>query len=128
VFMSLIRNILKGSGSTIIMYSHFHRSFVHTPKSSWIQPKSFIDNLSDTGIEGLPRGAGSVEDFRHYMPGISDDHFAQIFGQQALEYWIYKKAPKCDFIGCSTYRRYLQIAGAATTQHDRLAVQPSPEI
>ena len=69
-----------------------------------------------------------MDDFRHYMPAVSDEQFAKIFGQQALEYWIYKKAPKCDFVGCSTYRRYLLIAGASTTTHSRLTVEPRADI
>ena len=127
--MSLISGLLKRPGrESIALYSHFHRPFAHAAHSSWIHPRSFIDDLSAGGIASLPRGAGSVEDFRHYMPGTADLKFAKMFGQQALEYWLYKKAPRCDYIGCSTYRRYLMIAGASTCPHHRLIVEPTAEI
>lgn len=118
----------KKEGASIALYSHFHRRFAYDTNSSWIHPVSFIDDLSASGIPALPRGPGSVEDFRHYMPGMDDAHFAKMFGQQALEYWLYRKAPKTDFIGCATYRRYLMIAGAHAGPHHRLIVEPRPDI
>ncbi len=128
--MSLIGRLWKGKkkGASIALYSHFHRPFAYDATSSWIHPRSFIDDLSASGIPALPRGPGSVEDFRHYMPGMDDAHFAKMFGQQALEYWLYKKAPKTEFIGCATYRRYLMIAGAKTAPPHRMLVGPRPEI
>jgi hypothetical protein len=127
--MSLLGGLWKKKqGASIALYSHFHRPFAYDTTSSWIHPVSFMDDLSGSGIPLLPRGPGSVEDFRHYMPGMEDVRFAKMFGQQALEYWLYKKAPKTDFIGCATYRRYLMIAGAYAGPHHRLIVEPRPDI
>jgi hypothetical protein len=62
------------------------------------------------------------------MPNMSDIHFAKLFGQQALEYWLYKKTPECDFIGCTTYRRYLLIAEASNNTHSRMKAEPIADI
>ena len=127
--MSLLGGLWKKKqGASIALYSHFHRPFAYDANSSWIHPVSFMDDLSASGIPAMPRGPGSVEDFRHHMPGMDDAHFAKMFGQQALEYWLFKKAPKTDFVGCATYRRYLMIAGAYTSPHHRMIVGPRPDI
>lgn len=127
--MSILSGLWKRKeGASIALYSHFHRPFAHDATSSWIHPVSFMDDLTASGIPLLPRGPGSVEDFRHYMPGMDDARFARMFGQQALEYWLYRRAPKADFIGCATYRRYLMIAGAHAGPHHRLIVEPRADI
>ena len=87
----MLKGVLRSRVPELLMHVHFHRPFPHAAGSSWIRPWSFIDDLSASGIPALPRGEGSVEDFRRYMPGLDDARFARVWGQQALEYWLWKK-------------------------------------
>lgn len=96
----------------LLMHLHFYRPFPLNANSGWVRPWTFIDDLSGQGVPMLPRGPGSVEDFRHYMPGLDDARFAQVFGQQALEYWLLRHGPASRYVGCSSYRCYLMIDGA----------------
>jgi Domain of unknown function (DUF4422) len=123
----LLTRLWRNRKPAIAYYTHFHRPFPFDADSSWVRPVSFIDDLSESGIPALPRGRGSVEDFRHYMPGLSDARFAHIFGQQAAEYWLFKKGPKSDFVGCSTYRRYLAIDQACDYVNGLLIAKANPE-
>ena len=85
----MLKGVLRSRVPDLLMHVHFHRPFPHAAGSSWIRPWSFIDDLSASGIPALPRGEGSVEDFRRYMPGLDDARFARVWGQQALEYWLW---------------------------------------
>ena len=123
----MLNRLWRNRKSAIAYYAHCYLPFPFDPDSSWVHPVSFIDDLSEQGIPALPRGAGSVEDFRHYMPGVSDARFAHIFGQQAAEYWLYKRGPESDFVGCSTYRRYLAIDEACDYAEGHLLTKANPQ-
>lgn len=123
----MLKGVLRSRVPELLMHVHFHRPFPHAAGSSWIRPWSFIDDLSASGIPALPRGEGSVEDFRRHMPGLDDARFARVWGQQALEYWLWKKGPRSRYVGCSTYRRYLMIDQCESREERRIAKAPTPE-
>lgn len=123
----MLTKLWRNRKMAIAYYAHFHRPFPFDPDSTWVRPVSFVDDLSASGIPALPRGPGSIDDFRRYMPGVSDARFAHIFGQQAAEYWLYKRGPKSDFVGCSTYRRYLAIDEGHAYSKKRLITKANPE-
>lgn len=123
----MLTQLWRNRKMAIAYYAHFHRPFPFDPDSTWVRPVSFIDDLSASGIPALPRGPGSIDDFRRYMPGVSDARFAHIFGQQAAEYWLYKRGPNSDFVGCSTYRRYLAIDEGHAYSNGRLITKTNPE-
>ena len=96
----------------ILIHSHFHKSFPFNFNSSWIkatyaggrEPYSWMppdENGSYVNV-GHP-----ISNFRHYYSSTSEDNFLKAMGQQATEYWLLKETPVTDYIGCTTYRRYL---------------------
>ena len=123
----MLTRLWRNRKMAIAYYAHFHRPFPFDPDSTWVRAVSFIDDLSASGIPALSRGPGSIDDFRRYMPGVSDARFAHIFGQQAAEYWLNKRGPNSDFVGCSTYRRYLAIDEGHAYSNGRLITKTNPE-
>lgn len=123
----MLKGLLRSRVPDLLLHVHCHRPFPVHAGSSWIRHWSFLDDLSAQGIPALPRGKGSVEDFRHYMPGLDDARFARVFGQQALEYWLWKKGPRSRFVGCSTYRRYLMVDQCASREERRVVKAPTPQ-
>lgn len=97
---------------SILFYSHFHKSFPFNHRSDWMKAtyaggqepfkwKPPDDNGSYINI-GRP-----ISKLRHYYSSTSEDNFLKAMGQQATEYWLLKETPVVDYIGCTTYRRYL---------------------
>ena len=123
----MLTRLWRNRKMAIAYYAHFHRPFPFDPDSTWVRAVSFIDDLSASGIPALSRGPGSIDDFRRYMPGVSDARFAHIFGQQAADYWLNKRGPNSDFVGCSTYRRYLAIDEGHAYSNGRLITKTNPE-
>jgi hypothetical protein len=101
----------------IFVLSHFHRDFPFNHASSWIKagyaggtgPYEWHPP-SDSGnfINVTP---GGVTEYKHYYTGVTEHDFLRAMGQQASEYWLWKNC-QTDFIGCTTYRRYLMIDGS----------------
>lgn len=99
---------------SIVMYSHFHKEFPFNFKSSWMKasyaggreekikppdPYNPYVNVNDSG--------DTIDSLRHYFPNITENQFLTMMGQQATEYFLWKQTPQADYIGCTTYRRYL---------------------
>lgn len=96
----------------ILMVSHFHKEFPFNFKSSWLKA-SYAGEKAPYGWH--PPFAGdwintsaqkSIHEYQYYYYGVSEPEFLKAMGQQASEYWLWKYG-KADFIGCTTYRRYL---------------------
>ena len=100
--------------NNIIMLMHFHKEFPFNFNSSWVR----AGYAGGTGAyeyypptnEGVwintSREVNKIQEYRHYYSHVEENVFLKAMGQQSSEYWLWKYA-KEDFIGCSTYRRYL---------------------
>lgn len=99
---------------SLVMYSHFHRQFPFNFNSSWMKaayaggkhsqisppdPYNPYVNVNESG--------DTIDSFRSYFPNLSEDDFLKMMGQQATEYYLWKQTPNAEYIGCTTYRRYL---------------------
>lgn len=97
----------------ILMVSHFHKDFPFNHKSSWLKA-AFAGGKYPYGWN--PPGDGnwintteiqSIHQYMHYYIGCHEDEFLRAMGQQASEYYLWKYG-QADYIGCTTYRRYLK--------------------
>jgi hypothetical protein len=100
--------------SSILMLSHFHKSFPFNHKSTWLKP-SYAggkgpfqhyppeDNANFINVNTKI----SINDFSHYYSSISENEFLRAMGVLASEYWLLKNTPEVDYIGSTSYRRYL---------------------
>jgi len=97
----------------ILMVSHFHKDFPFNHQSSWLKA-AYAGSHAPYGWH--PPGPGnwintshhkSVYEYRHYYSMCNEDDFLRAMGQQASEYYLLKNV-STDFIGCTTYRRYLK--------------------
>ena len=108
------------------MLSHFHKDFPFNHNSSWMRAAY----AGGTGAyeyyppskEGVwintSREPNRIQEYQHHYSGVSELDFLKAMGQQASEYWLWKYG-KADFIGCTTYRRYLLLDDIT---------QPAPKI
>ena len=105
--------------SQILMLSHFHKSFPFNHKSTWLKPsyaggkepfmyKPPEDNGNFLNVNS---GQNTINDLKHYYSssGITEDEFLRAMGVLASEYWLLKNTPEVDYIGCTSYRRYLSL-------------------
>lgn len=97
--------------SSLAMYSHFHKDFPFNWNSKWIFP-TYADKQSPN--PSLPYlnvndSVDSINKFQHYYSHVSEEQFLIAMGAQATEYWMLNNAMMCDYIGCTTYRRYLML-------------------
>lgn len=98
----------------ILMLSHFHKDFPFKHNSSWMKA-AFAGGTGayeyyPPSKEGVwintSRERYRIQEYRHFYPHANELEFLKAMGQQASEYWLWKYG-KADFIGCTTYRRYL---------------------
>jgi hypothetical protein len=97
---------------SILMYSHFHKSFPFNFESDWmtacyaggLDPYKWMPPDEQGKYVNIGR---PIQEFRHYYSYTSEDDFLRAMGQQATEYFLLENTPSVDFIGCTTYRRYL---------------------
>ena len=98
----------------ILMVSHFHKDFPFNHHSTWMRA-AFAGGKYPYGWH--PPGLGgnwtnttqqnSIHEYMHYYSGCHEDEFLRAMGQQASEYYLWKYG-QADYIGCTTYRRYLK--------------------
>lgn len=99
------------------MYSHFHKDFPFNWNSKWIIPtyaggkEPYVWHSPDnskpyTNVNG---GGESIHTFRYHYSSRTEDEFLKAMGAQATEYWMLKNSHNHDYIGCTTYRRYLML-------------------
>lgn len=96
------------------MLSHFHKDFPFNHHSSWLKGSyapgrsESVDIPSNTeNFINVNASGDTIDYFRKYYPNISENEFLRVMGQQATEYYLYKQTPDVDYIGLTTYRRYL---------------------
>ncbi len=99
--------------SDILVLSHFHCDFPFNHLSSWMKVSHagdvefeqtlLRDNSINTSLE-----EDRIQKYQKYYPDISEKDFLKAMGQQASEYWLLKHC-EANYIGCTTYRRYLLI-------------------
>lgn len=106
------------NASPIRVFVHLHKEFPFNFGSSWMQATGDGIGYPDPRLINVLRGARTVLDFRNYYAGVSDDDFLAAFGGQATEYWLLHQTPDVEFIGYTTYRRYLLL--------DRGMTNPNP--
>jgi hypothetical protein len=116
------------------VYSHFHKEFPVNRDSSWLVP-TFAASSEEYGHLSLPSGytnvtafGGGINKFKWYYSSKTDeDGFLKAMGQQATEYWMLDQNPTVDYIGCSTYRRYLMVDPEAPKNVSKIIMPPEQE-
>ena len=68
----------------------------------------------------------SIHEYQHYYTGAHEDEFLRAMGQQASEYYLWKYG-QGDFIGCTTYRRYLKFDDGLSPNVVKIAMAPTQE-
>ena len=116
----------------LLMVSHFHKDFPFNHESSWLKA-AYAGSHAPYGWH--PPGPGnwintshhkSVYEYRHYYGTVSEDNFLRAMGQQASEYYAWKIV-RADFIGCTTYRRYLDFKGDLDSNVLKASLEPTKE-
>ena len=116
----------------ILMVSHFHKDFPFNHKSSWMKaahagakypygwhPPGPGEWINTTQVQ-------SIHQYMHYYSGCHEDEFLRAMGQQASEYYLWKYG-QGDFIGCTTYRRYLKFDDGLSPNVVKIAMAPTQE-
>lgn len=116
----------------ILMVSHFHKDFPFNHKSSWLK-------AAHAGAKYAygwhPPGPGewinttevkSIHEYMYYYSGCHEDEFLRAMGQQASEYYLWKYG-KADFIGCTTYRRYLKLDDGMHPHVVKIVMEPTQQ-
>lgn len=103
--------------SLLHIYSHFHTDFPFNYQSNWFfatysggkEPYEWIPPNNYGKFINVNSGEKNkcIDNYRNYYINNTENEFLNAMGQQATEYWLYKNTPTADFIGCTTYRRYL---------------------
>jgi len=98
----------------ILVLSHFHKDFPFNHNSSWMRA-AFAGGTGayeyyPPSKEGVwintSREQKRIQEFQHYYSSVSELEFLKAMGQQPSEYWLWKYG-QFDYLGCTTYRRYL---------------------
>jgi len=113
------------------VYSHFHKEFPVNRNSSWLVP-TFAASDEAYGHLDVPsyctnvtRHGGGINKFWWLYSAKTDkDSFLKAMGQQATEYWMLEQNPPVDYIGCSTYRRYLMVDPVAPKNVAKIIMPP----
>ena len=116
----------------LLMVSHFHKDFPFNHESSWLKA-AYAG--SHAPYKWQPPGPGnwintsqhkSVYGFRHYYSMCSEDEFLRALGQQASEYYLLHYG-RADYVGCTTYRRYLDFKGDMGSNVLKASMPPTQE-
>lgn len=99
------------------MYSHFHKDFPFNWNSKWIiptyaggkEPYAWHSPDNSKPYTNVNGGGESIHTFRYHYSSRTEDEFLKAMGAQATEYWMLKNSHNHDYIGCTTYRRYLML-------------------
>jgi hypothetical protein len=69
----------------------------------------------------------SIHEYQHYYTGCHEDEFLRAMGQQASEYYLWKYG-QTDYIGCTTYRRYLKLDGGTIDHVIKIGMSPTQDV
>ena len=116
------------------VYSHFHTEFPVNRNSSWLVPTFAASDEAYSHL-GVPTycknvtayGGGINKFWWLYSAKTTKDGFLKAMGQQATEYWMLETNPTVDYIGCSTYRRYLMVDPEAPKNVAKIIMPPVQE-
>ena len=100
----------------IQVFSHFHKSFPFNFNSSWVKasysggtgPYEWHRPSDDGEYINVTTG-DFIRKYRHYYSMISEDLFLKAMGQQVSEYYVTHLDTSAEYLGCSSYRRFLMI-------------------
>lgn len=119
----------------ILMVSHFHKEFPFNFQSSWMkaayagthQPYGYHQPFGSKDDWINTTQHKSIHEYQHYYSGCHEDEFLRAMGQQASEYYLWKYG-KADYIGCTTYRRYLKLDGGIQDGVIKVGMAPTQEV
>jgi hypothetical protein len=102
---------------SLAMYSHFHKDFPFNWNSKWIFPTyaggkeayKWMSPDETKSFLNVNNSLESINRYRHYYSKVSEDNFLRALGQQATEFWMLHNQNESDYLGCTTYRRYLSL-------------------
>jgi len=90
------------------MASHFHKNFPFNHDSSWLKACYAGQPFDSSNLyQKVDNHWNSIERYKKYFENVSYENFIKAMGQQATEYWLLNKVKEYNYIGCTTYRRYL---------------------
>ena len=115
---------------SLVMYSHFHKDFPFNWNSKWIvptyagglEPFSWHSPDESKPFTNVNRSKEDISKFRPIYHMCSEDSFLRALGQQATEYWMMKNCTH-DYVGCTTYRRYLMLDRKAEKNVAKIEIQ-----
>lgn len=111
------------TASPIRVFVHFHKEFPFNFDSSWMQATGDGVGYPEPRVTNVLRAPRSVLEFRKYYHGISDDDFLAALGALATEFWLLHQTPDVEYVGCTTYRRYLLIDSGLTNTNPVLTAE-----
>ena len=118
----------------ILMLSHFHREFPFNFKSSWMKaayagskvPYAYHPPFGSKDDWINTTQYKTIHEYQHYYTGCHEDEFLRAMGQQASEYYLWKHG-RADYIGCTTYRRYLDFKSNIHEDVIKIGLSPTQE-
>jgi len=118
---------------SLVMYSYFHKSFPFNHNSDWLlacyarNPDPFMWMPPDEQGKYIDVGQ-NIQKFKHYYSSASQDQFLTALAQQAAEYDLMVNTPNVDYIGCTTYRRYLLLDRSAPKNVTKLSMPATQDV
>jgi len=120
---------------SIVLYSHFHKSFPFNKESTWVKPvftgglQAYTSVPPDNHIPyfNVNNGNDTINNFKHYYTKASENDFLRAMGQQATEYWMLRHTPDEEYMGCTTYRRYLLLNDESRKDVAKIVMPASAE-
>ena len=96
------------------MISHFHDDFPFNHNSSWMTASfaggtgayEYYPPSKDGAWINTSREQKRIQEYQHHYSHLTELEFLKVMGQLASEYWLGKYG-QADFLGCTSYRRYL---------------------
>jgi len=93
------------------MYSHFHRDFPYNENSTWLKPSYAFDGgwkpNRETDFLNVSHGENTIFKYKKYYSSQTDLEFLKAIGQQATDYFVANMETDAEYLGVSSYRRYL---------------------
>lgn len=115
---------------SLVLYSHFHKEFPFNWNSKWIlptyaggkEPYCWYSPDESKPFLNVNHGGDTIHKYRHHYSMCSEEIFLRALGQQATEYWMLTHEHTHDYVGCTTYRRYLMLDSDASKNVAKIAM------